>query len=411
MSATVFYIIRFLSATGTCVLDVWRVWTDFGRIVKLLNCCYTEREVYPMKLCLINNLYPPYAVGGAERVVEQIAKEKVKNGEKAVVITLAGETGRSSEPVRSVEDGVVVYRFAVPNIFSYKNLAKHNFILKLIWHAIDIFNLQSARIIKKVLEQEKPDEVQTHNLMGIGFSVPRVIQKLGIKHTHYLHDIQLVEPSGVLPWNHEKDNLAQKIYSWIMRRRMGSPDEVLSPSKFLIDFYQRRGFFRNITYHLSPITYHVTWNMEHGTTNDGRRIDARTRYLFVGSLVEHKGIRVLMKAWDVVDRSAAVGLHIVGDGKLRKEVEEWAKGDARVKVYGRLGGEELGGVYKKCDVLVFPSICIENHPVVIDEAHQSGLHVIASDTGGVREMTKDGDVLVRPGEFDVLSEKIYNYFQ
>ena len=391
-------------------------------IVKLLNCCYTEHKVYPMKICLINNLYPPYSVGGAERVVERIAKEAVKNGDQAVVITWRPWVGlKSWQPIRTVEDGVVIYRFWVPNIFSYKNLAKHNFVLKLIWHKIDIFNCFSARIIKKILEQKKPDEVQTHNLMGIGFGAPRVIQKLGIKHTHYLHDVQLVEPSGVLPWNHERDSLWQKIYSLVIKSRFGRPDAIISPSKFLVEFYQKRGFFCGSQWLTTPSRLERDTPPSKGGDNlvspyegemprhtPGQR---GRGFLFVGSLVDHKGIRVLMKAWDMVDKNARVELHIVGDGELKKEVEEWARGtnsppdpslekrgDDRVKVYGRLNEKELEEVYKKSDVLIFPSICIENHPTVIDEAHRFGLRVIASDTGGVKEMMGEGDVLVVPGE-------------
>lgn len=347
--------------------------------------------------------------------MERIAKERVRSGDGVAVITLADEKNGASWPVRSVEDGVVVYRFSAPNIFSYQNLAKHNFVLKLVWHLIDIFNFRSARIIKKILEHEKPDEIQTHNLMGVGFSLRTMIkrsknQKIGnFKWIHYLHDVQLVEPSGVLPWNHAKDSLAQKIYSLVVKLMMGKPDEVWSPSRFMIGFYKKRGFFVGSQYHLSPITYHGTLNIEHGTMNYGRQAHNQKAFLFVGSLVEHKGIRLLMRAWDMVDKKSPVELHIVGDGKLRREVEDWARGDKRVRVYGRLGGKELEEVYKKCYVLVFPSICIENHPTVIDEAHQFGLRVIASNTGGVGEMVKDGDVLVEPGNAQIIFTTLHQF--
>ena len=113
-----------------------------------------------------------------------------------------------------------------------------------------------------------------------------------------------------------------------------------------------------------------------------------------------------MRAWNKIDKNAQVELRIVGDGKLKKEVEEWAKGDKRIKVYGRLDEKALAEVYKKSDVLIFPSICIENHPIVIDEAHQFGLRVIASDTGGVSEMVRLEDMLVRPDDVERLGMEI-----
>ncbi|MFZ2978428.1 MAG: glycosyltransferase, partial [Candidatus Magasanikiibacteriota bacterium] len=202
-----------------------------------------------MKVVLINNLYKPYAVGGAERVVERRAGELVDEGNEVVIITWRPWDGWGSwVPVKSFEDDITVYRFWVPNIFSYKNLSKHNFGLKLIWHFIDIFNCWSGRIIHDILKSEQPDIVETHNLMGIGYGLRIKNKDLRIKWRHYLHDVQLVEPSGVFVWSHEKDNLAQKIYSWIMKRKFKNVDEVISPTKFLWEFYRSRGFFVNANF-------------------------------------------------------------------------------------------------------------------------------------------------------------------
>ena len=374
-----------------------------------------------MKICYINNLYQPYAVGGAEKVIENL----VKFGD--VVISWKPWTCWSSwRPERSVEDGVIIYRYWAPNIFSYKNLAKHNFLLKLLWHAIDIFNFWSARIIKKILLVEKPDTVNTHNLMGIGFGIPRLAQKMGIKHIHSLHDVQLVQPSGVLPWNHEKDSLAQKVYIWIMKRRFGRPDEIVSLSEFLKCFYQKRKFFVGsewATGRFGDLAIRELGNLE-SRQSDDINVDALIsqspnypitklpNYLFVGSLVKHKGIEVLMQSWNKLPKDFKGELHIVGDGILRDEVEKWGRGDNRVKIYGRLGKEELNKVYEKCDVLVFPSICIENQPQVIVEAMRHGLFIIASDTGGAGELLRwyAKARLVEPGSLDFRTclEKYYS---
>ncbi|HBU06769.1 MAG TPA: hypothetical protein DEB09_01670 [Candidatus Magasanikbacteria bacterium] len=393
-----------------------------------------------MKVVLINNLYKPYAVGGAERVVERRARELVDGGNDVVVITWRPWSGWGSWcPVKSFEDGINIYRFWVPNIFSYKNLSKHNFVLKLIWHFIDIFNGWSGRIIHNILKSEKPDLVETHNLMGIGYCLGIRNKELGINWRHYIHDVQLVESSGVLVWNHEKDNLAQKIYSWIMKRKFRNVDEVISPTKFLWEFYRKRNFFVYSNYVLEnpkPLPHRQA-----GITHNPKVIsDSNIKFLFVGSLVEHKGVRVLMQAWDQVnseshdevgqespdlihlqgDPSTAlvataphsaqddVILHIVGDGILHQEVKEWAKDKNNVIVHGRLEGEKLEEIYNECDVLIFPSICIENNPTVIHEALHHGLRVIASDTGGVKEIfggIKNVE-LVEAGNVDELSEAV-----
>ncbi|MFH1947250.1 MAG: glycosyltransferase [Candidatus Magasanikbacteria bacterium] len=364
-----------------------------------------------MKVCLINNLYGNNAVGGAEKVIQVRALEYKKKGDNVFIIT--SKASKSPKIEKSNENGIVIYRVWMPNIFYYKDLSKHGFVLKLIWHFIDVFG--SAKVIERVLTEEKPDVVETHNLMGITFSQKFIKSKSqkSVIWRHFLHDVQLVEPSGVLVWNHVSDNLMQKIYSGIMKRKFKGVDEVISPSEFLRDFYFKRGFFEN-----------SEWNIDK-MLGTGRDLPVQrsqhlpnSKFLFVGSLVKHKGVRILMQAWDkrygggegldppVHDLPALQNLHIVGDGILRDEVEKWASGKSNVKVYGRLEGEELENIYKNCDILIFPSICIENNPTVIHEAHEHGLRVIASNTGGVGEIVFDGDVLVEPGNVEELISSI-----
>ena len=357
-----------------------------------------------MKIIFINNLYSPYSVGGAEKVIKFKAIDLVSSGEnkEAIIITWRPWQGWGSwRPQIGVENDVIIYRFWVPNIFSYKNLNKHNLLIKLLWHKLDLFNFWSGRIVKKILQKENPDRVETHNLMGMGFSLPKVIQKLGFKHIHVLHDIQLVEPSGVLMWNHEKDNLLQKIYSWLMKKRMGKPNIIITHSEFLSNFYQTRNFFLN-----------SEWQVEKNKQekNKLKILSTNPRFLFVGSLVEHKGIKILMDAWNKLNNSE-IELHIVGNGILLSEVKKWAENKENVYVYSRLEGEKLKEIYHKCDILIFPSLCIENRPVVILEALKYGLRIIASNTGGVPEFIKEKENawLFRPSDVEFLVKRIKRF--
>jgi hypothetical protein len=67
-----------------------------------------------------------------------------------------------------------------------------------LWHIIDIFHFASKNKIRQILQTEKPDLVHTHNLMGLGFLIPRLIKKMGLRYIHTVHDVQLVEPSGII---------------------------------------------------------------------------------------------------------------------------------------------------------------------------------------------------------------------
>jgi len=396
------------------------------------------------KVCLINNLYGGNSVGGAEKVVQVRALEYKKKGDSVIIITTKASKNPKIE--KSDEGGIAVYKVWIPNIFYYKDLSKHGFILKLIWHFVDIFNFRGAQIINKILKQEKTDVVETHNLMGVGYNFLKKekcmkgqVATCPYKQIHYLHDVQLVEPSGVLSWDHKKDNVWQKIYSGIMKRKFRGVDEVVSPSEFLRDFYLKRGFFKKSEWNIAVgnryacssiatpdacscsvarlsvdgIDLPFDGNRRACSVHEPLHV-SNQKYLFVGSLVEHKGVHILMQAWNMM---CAVGnghaqsvpyLHIVGDGILREEVESWAFAKDNVKVHGRLEGKELEEIYKKCDTLIFPSICIENNPTVIHEAHQYGLKVIASDTGGVSEIVCEDGILVEPGSVEKLIKILSN---
>ena len=188
-----------------------------------------------MKICLIHNLYEPYARGGAEQVVKATIDFLLAKDYEVVLFTL------TPDKEEILENGnLKIFYLKQKNIFSYFDLSKHNFLFKFVWHILNIFNFSIAKKVFKILQQEKPDVVHTHNLMGLSFLLPKVIRKLKIKHIHTVHDVQLVEPSGIIIKSKENNYRYKcppiKIYRFLMKTLMGSPEIVVSPTTFLLDF-------------------------------------------------------------------------------------------------------------------------------------------------------------------------------
>ncbi len=130
--------------------------------------------------------------------------------------------------------------------------------------------------------------------------------------------------------------------------------------------------------------------------------DGRTRLLFVGRLVEKKGLGVLLDAlrelsgvdWD---------LTVIGDGPLRETLESDAPDG--VRFVGTKGREELREAYARADVAVFPSVPSSSGdqdglPVALLEAMGSGCAIVASDIPGISEAIdhEANGLLVAPGD-------------
>jgi glycosyltransferase involved in cell wall biosynthesis len=115
------------------------------------------------------------------------------------------------------------------------------------------------------------------------------------------------------------------------------------------------------------------------------------RVLFVGRLVERKGVEFLVRAMKELDLPFPVELNIVGAGpeeeNLRSLVQQLGLAD-RVNLAGRVSNVELKEYYASCDCFVLPAIIdsrgdTEGLGVVLIEALSYRKPVVASALGGI----------------------------
>ncbi|MBI5076843.1 glycosyltransferase [Candidatus Falkowbacteria bacterium] len=328
-----------------------------------------------MKICVISNLYPPEARGGAERVAKTIADGfSAASNEVSVVSTKTGR-GLTTEIV----EGIKVYRFKPMNLFYYLDDERYSVCWRFFWRLFDTFNLHSAFVVWRILKKERPQIVITHNLVGIGLLIPSVVKILKIRHCHILHDVQLVAPSGIILKGKENDFLTNgwlaRVYAAICKILFGSPFMIISPSRWLMNFYVSKGFFQSSKRIILP--------------NPIRRLEQEIpektalsgSFLFLGQLKEHKGIHWLINLWQ--KNNIQNKLLVAGSGKEQR-------GGGNIQLVGDVDESSLNKIFVQADFLIVPSICYENSPTVILLAFLYGVPVIAANIGGAAELVENG---------------------
>ena len=119
------------------------------------------------------------------------------------------------------------------------------------------------------------------------------------------------------------------------------------------------------------------------------------RILFVGRHIERKGIEYLIKAAAMLAPDK-FQIRIAGQGDLTQKLKKQAMEEApeQVEFLGKISKEDLEKEYETANCFVLPAIVdsrgdTEGLGVVMIEATEYGLPVIASDVGGISDIIMD----------------------
>ncbi|MGA1790699.1 MAG: glycosyltransferase family 4 protein, partial [bacterium] len=85
-----------------------------------------------------------------------------------------------------------------------------------------------------------------------------------------------------------------------------------------------------------------------------------------------------------------VELDIIGDGPLRKELENEAECNPRLHLLGNIANEQLPDYLRTYAAFVLPSF-YEGHPKTLIEAMSCGLPVITTNVPGINNIVEHGE--------------------
>jgi len=271
------------------------------------------------------------------------------------------------------------------------------------WIVHNAFPILSPAIYETAKRHQIPIIQFLHNFRP--FSVSGTLWFQGTNHP------QVLLPGGVWQevragaWQNSRLKSAVLGLALDRLRRTGWLDSVkawVGISEFIRDRFVEAGVPANRAFALRH-----SWDIR---PEPASRVDDGS-FLFLGRLVEEKGVRVLLQAWDLLSRQAKMEtpkLILGGDGPLRGEVEAAASRLPSVHYVGQVDGEEKDRLIASCRAMLAPSVWWEPLGLVTYEAYEQGKPMLAAASGGLTETVLDGQTgyLHEPGNAHQLAEHV-----
>ncbi|MFH1145930.1 MAG: glycosyltransferase family 4 protein [bacterium] len=352
-----------------------------------------------MKILVVSNLYPPIRwKGGAEVVARTIVEGLTDEGHDVLVVT----TGEGE----SKEGKVKMVRFQPSLPYDYLFLDSKPVLSRLWWHIWDLFGWRTYYEVKKAIQSFQPDLIWCHNWVGLGLMGLLAVRRSGVPWIQHLHDIQLQDPSGMIIYGYNKSWL-QKVLIWkyglFTRQIIGKPTLVISPSRWLGEWYKQHGWFA----HVPMLT--IANPLPDGTVKGEykeREQDGLLRLLYAGQITRPKGVEWLVET--LADSALDFQLTVVGDGAMLEELRLEYGGDKRFVFLGKTDHQAVLEMMAESHCLIVPSLVRENCPTVILEAFGHGCAVVVNDVGGAGELVKEsnGGFVVIPLDKNSLLEAL-----
>jgi glycosyltransferase involved in cell wall biosynthesis len=145
---------------------------------------------------------------------------------------------------------------------------------------------------------------------------------------------------------------------------------------------------------------------------------ATLRMVFVGRLIEQKGLTYLINALSLLPTEIVFELAVIGDGELKKQLEAQVKAlnlTREIIFVGEQDSQWLSAHLANFDVLVAPfcrasSGSVDTGPLVLKEAMAVSLPVITTDLMGCKEIVVEGTGFIVKQKSSQALADIIQYF-
>ncbi|CAI1121662.1 glycosyltransferase family 4 protein [Serratia entomophila] len=331
-----------------------------------------------MKVLVVNTLYAPYRIGGAEISVQILCEGLVSQGHQVRVLTLHSESYRKC----SVINGVEVVYLPLKNIYWPFDNRKRSGLSRGLWHLIDSYNVASRIQFGKELDIYEPDLVHTNNLAGFSVSVWSAAKKRGVKIVHTARDYYLFHPNSTLytdGGNQNPHSYGVLIWSFLRRLQSRKVSSFIGISEFIKNFHIDSGFFpqSQASFIYNAVAVSPTKTRENAHLSIG----------FIGRLSVAKGFDTFCRLIQTIrGKSRDIAAVAAGDyaGDETASLARLAT-EAEVEVLGRT---DLLNFLNRVDVVILPTKWREPFGRTVIECALANKVVLAYAVGGITELMK-----------------------
>jgi glycosyltransferase involved in cell wall biosynthesis len=387
-----------------------------------------------MKVLFATHFFPPGAAGGTESYTLGLARQIMTKGHHAYVVCAEnwGKGGTYQPRHRDAPyDGIPVRRLS----WNWQ-LAPDPF--------VSLFdNGQVERHLEAYLRELSPDVMHITSCYSLGSGIIRAARRAGVPTVLTLTDFWFISPRqtlrrgdgtlcygptsadqcasclasdstvyrvltralpsdvvarGLVRVNHwpalaRQRGLRGYVGDVDLRRRALRDvfDQVgiaIAPSQALKDVYVNNGFPTD-RIRLSRYGLDLSWRVN----VRARPISDKLSVGYIGQIEPMKGVDVLVQAFRCLP-GRSVELRIFGDfyknPTYARRLRALSSNDERIFFMGPFERPRLAEVLSQVDVVVVPSVWLENAPVVIAEAFAANRPVIATDLPGMSELVQHG---------------------
>ncbi|MCG9698372.1 glycosyltransferase [Shewanella sp. Isolate11] len=338
-----------------------------------------------MRILILNTLYYPFKVGGAEVSVQLLAEGLVKLGYEVHVACLSPKSYEFVNKCVNIR-GVNIHYLSLANLYWPFEQVNRNVFVKLAWHLLDNYNPFMFSKLNSLIKEIKPNVIHTNNLAGFSSGIIKFVKNryAKIKLIHTARDYYFFDPATTM-FRHgvikSKSEFMVYFWRWIRCRQLKHLDLFVGVSNHICDYYRQELDKWNVKSSTvyNPIEFDIDLRFEQKGNKD------EISFGFIGRKSLEKGYDDFVRlASELESKYSDVSFVVAGHGD-NKFVDMINRRHGCPTIID-LGFTASKDFFSKIDILIVPTKWLEPFGRTLVEAQRYQIPFIGYGAGGSGEI-------------------------